>query len=143
MHNNIEYPYKSLDKYPGMRPRDVAIWDEFILSHPDAFFRVWYDVHIGDPVGHKHNEKEMRENGMYDVSCWCIDVLAEDENGFWVIEVKPDAMAGAIGQALSYTKILEKEQKFNKPLRPAVLTNDIPPITQQAGNLLGVLIFTP
>lgn len=130
-------------KYPGMRPNDVAIWDEFILSHPDAFIRVWYDVHLGNPVGQHHDEQEMKDNGMYDVSCWCVDVVAEDEHGFWAIEVKPNAMAGALGQSIAYAKLLQKDNWGEKPIRPAVLTDDMAPITQEAAVLMGVILFTP
>jgi len=126
-----------------MRPSDVAIWDAFILSHPDAFHRVWYDVHIGDPISDEKERQHMIDSGMYDVSCWCVDVIADDGSEYWVIEIKPNALAGALGQALAYTKLLEKEKHFDKPLQPAVLTDNIAPITQQAAMLLGVPLFTP
>ena len=136
-------PYKALNKYPGMGPNDAAIWETFIMEHPGQFFHVWYNVHIGDPVGEDHDHDEMKDNGMFDVSCWCIDVLAEDENGFWVIEIKPNALAGALGQALAYTELIKREHEFDKVIRPAVLTDDIAPITQQAAALLGVALLTP
>lgn len=138
-----EYPYKSLHKYPGMRPKDVAIWDEFITRHPGIFKRVWYDVHLGDPVQHEHQREESQLSGMYDVSRWCVDVLAYDNNNFWAIEIKPDAGAGALGQALAYAALLTSEHEFSRPVRPAVLTNNVAPITEQAARLLKVGIFTP
>ena len=143
MRSESEQPYHSLPKYPGMRPRDVAIWDQFILNNPHAFIRVWYDVHIGNPAKNHHDHDQLHATGMYDVSCWCIDVLADDGTHFWVIEIKPNALAGALGQALAYTKLLQGEKVFIKPLRPAVLTDNISPISKQAADLLGVIIFTP
>lgn len=143
MQRATEYPYKTLTKYPGMRPRDVAIWDTFLLNHPGRFFRVWYDVHMGDPVGAEHDHEEMCNNGMYDVSRWCVDVIAEDAEAFYIIEIKPDAKAGALGQALAYKKILDREVGFAKPSHAVVLTDSIGPITLQAAELMGVALITP
>lgn len=143
MHVLKEYPYKLLTKYPGMRPKDVVIWEEYILNHPDSFLRVWYDVHIGDPKLLIPKQHTVQDSGMYDVSRWCIDVLAETENFLFVIEIKPDALAGALGQALAYRALLEKIQQFAKPLHPVVLTDNVSPITRQAANLLKVSLLTP
>lgn len=143
MHQDIEYPYKSLHKYPGMRPRDVVLWDQLLVSQPGLFRRVWYDVHIGDPAADHTKVTMMKESGMFDVSCWCIDVLADAGDAYWVIEIKPNAAGGALGQALAYTALLQKEWQLDKPVRPAVLTDDIAPITQQAAAALGVALFTP
>jgi hypothetical protein len=143
MRRETQYPYEWLHKYPGMRPKDVAIWDAFLVQHPDAFFRVWYDVHLGDPVQVEADREEQLKSGMYDVARWCVDVLADDGTGFWAIEIKPNAGAGALGQALGYAALLNKEHVFDRPVRPAVLTDNVAPITQQAAELLKVVVFTP
>jgi len=143
MRDKVAYPYKSLHKYPGMRPRDVAIWDQFIINHPGAFERVWYDVHVGDPVDDPRKDDEMRKSGMFDVSCWCIDVVAETRASIYIIEVKPNALAGALGQALAYTKFAKRLNMTNKPLIPVVLTDNISPITLQAAEMLRVILLTP
>jgi len=143
MNGAISMPYKTMAKYPGMRPRDVAIWETFVIQNPKRFDRVWYDVHMGDPVSEDQIYEEVVSNGMYDVSRWCVDVIAEDEDAIYIIEVKPDAMAGALGQALAYSKLITKEIWFKKPLIPVVMTDSIGPITQQAADLMGVTLLTP
>lgn len=143
MRAEIKEPYKVLNKYAGMGPQDTAIWEQFVLNNPGQFLNVWYNVHVGNPTHIIHDEKETKASGWYDVSCWCIDVLAEDKDAYYVIEVKPNALAGALGQALAYTKLIDKSEYENKPFRPLVLTDDIAPITRQAAFLLGVGILTP
>ena len=137
------HPYRQLHKYPGMRPKDVVLWDQFIINHPEAFHQVWYDVHIGDPIENKKDHDAMHASGMYDVSCWCVDVIADDGSALYVIEIKPNAPAGALGQALAYKKFVEKLPGVTKPVHPAVLTDNISPITQKAASMLQVAIFTP
>jgi hypothetical protein len=136
-------PYKPLHKYRGMRPKDIAIWDEFLLRNPTAFVRVWYDTHIGDPSTLALGSEEMKRSGMYDVSCWCVVVIADDGNALYVIEIKPNALAGALGQALAYKKFVEKLPGVNKPVYAAVLTDNLSPITQEAASMLNVALFTP
>ena len=138
-----EVPYKSLAKYPGMRPKDVAIWDQFIIDYPHAFERVMYNVHLGDPVRVGDDKEDMVKSGMFDVSRWCIDVLADDGTHLWAIEIKPDAAASAIGQALAYAALVTQEFGLPTKVLPLVITDEIAPITQQAANLLGVRIKSP
>lgn len=133
-----EYPFKSLAKYPGMRPNDVAIWDRFLLENPMTFERVWYNIHLGDPVRYEDMREEMQENGMLEVSQWCIDVVAAEKNNLWIIEVKPNAAAGAIGQAIAYTALMRKELPHLTNIYPMVITDDASPITEEAARMLGV-----
>lgn len=131
-------PFQELAHYPGMRPRDVAIWERFIIDNPGAFDRVWYNVHLGNPVRYDEHEDEMRRNGMYEVSQWCVDVIAQKRDKLYTIEVKPDAKAGAIGQAIAYTKLITAEIPDQIDLQPVVITDDASPITENAARLLGV-----
>lgn len=138
-----EFPYKSMHKYPGMRPKDVAIWDEFIITHPGIFVRVWYNVKVGDPSGGVYDPDEIQANGYHGVTSWAIDVVGDDGQNFYTVEVKPNAMGGAIGQALCYSKLLGRYADLQRPIKPVVLTDDIAPITLEAASLVGVSILTP
>lgn len=135
--------YELKHKYRGMRPLDEIIWDEFVHRHRGEFEMVWYNVHIGDPARDDDERRMMKDNGAYDVSCWCVDVLAKSGDQFYVIEIKPDARAGALGQALAYKAILEAEGKIPPGSVPVVLTDNLHPITEQAAQLLGVQILVP
>lgn len=136
-----EYPYKSLHRYPGMRPYDVAIWDQFILTNPGVFKRVWYNVPVGDPCGCDHDHAEGEHNGYNGVTSWRADVVADDGEFIYTIEIKPNALGGAIGQALSYSVLLPKYNVLDKPVKPVVITDDIAPITLEAASLLGVALL--
>ena len=143
MHVLKEYPYKLLEKYPGMRPKDVIIWDEFIKNNPDTFDKVWYDVHIGEPTERGHTKDEMIASGAYEVSQWCVDVLAMSSFKHFVIELRPGALAGALGQALAYRAILQAEGRIEASAQAVVITDEIIPITEHAAALLGVSLLIP
>ncbi len=142
-HELKEYPYKLMHKYPGMRPQDVIIWDEFVKRNPQAFQRVWYDVHMGDPLTDAPLHGGGQETGAKDVSQWCVDVIGDTGRQFWVIEVKPSAMANALGQALAYRGILVSEHRVPRESIAVVLTDELIPITEQAAKLLGVMLIVP
>lgn len=137
------FKYQRLHKYPGMRPHDVAIWNQYIKNHPNAHTRVWYDVPLGDPFPDATEHDHVHKTGAFDVSRWRIDVLAESENGIAIIELKPNAGASALGQALAYEKLIRKEWKLEVPTIPVVLTDTLSPITEEAARLLGVLLLVP
>lgn len=137
------HPYVSLAKYPGMRPNDVVLWEQLLINKPHAFGWCWYNVPIGDPVCFEEWRHEYDQNGMYGVGCWRVDVVAHDGRAYYAVEIKPNAMAGALGQSMAYAKILEKTHLQGHKVFPLVLTDDISPITAEAAALLGVAIMTP
>ena len=134
-------PYKLEHGYPGLRLRDEVIWDAFILANPSAFQSVAYDVHVGEPAANAQERVRMMAIGAYEVSQWCVDVIAWDGSKEYVIEIKPNAGAGALGQALAYCELLVEAGLVGPSAVPVVLTDVISPITEQAARLLGVLIL--
>lgn len=135
------FPYRTLSVYPGMRPQDVAIWESMILTMPGLFTNVWYNVELGDPTMPGTSDVEARANGMRGVSTWRVDVIGETAEGLWATEIKPDARAGAIGQAMAYAKLIEEQYRPGKPVLPLVVSDDVSPITRHAAQLLNVHII--
>lgn len=142
MHLPEAYDYKRLEKYPGMGARDVEIWERFIVEYPTAFDRVWYNVKLGNPAKSEDEEQEMRLTGLYDVSQWAIDVLGQKGNIYYTLEIKPNALAGALGQTLAYTALLKEEKYYGIFSTPIVLTDDIATITEEAARLLRVIMYS-
>ncbi len=140
-HQEIAQPFQRLSKYAHLRPADIEIWERFLLANPDRFLKVWYDYRVGDPADLDHECLFCANLAWYDLTRWQIDVVAEDREMIYVIEIKPHANAKAIGQALSYAKLFEVEQKPKKPVLPVVLTDVIIPTTQKCAAHCGVEIW--
>jgi len=139
----IPQPYGLLNKYAGMRIHDETIWDEFVKNHPDFFLSVWYNVPLGDPFPNEDEKIIAKANGALEVSQWRIDVLGETPDAFVVIELRPHADARAIGNAIAYSKLLEKEWELVKPVVPMILTDKITPIMEVAANMCRVRLMVP
>lgn len=135
------YPYKLMQKYPGMMKRDEVLWDAFVMQNPDAFEQVYYNVPLGDPFPEETTRAQAKWNGAYEVSQWRIDVVGYTTGRWFIIEVKPNAGAGALGQAVAYTNLFQKEYEITEPITPAVLTDEITPILQEAAGQLRVSLY--
>ena len=141
---HVETPqeYRILGSYPHLAPVDVAIWSRFIAENPQRFLRVWYDFRIGDEDAGDPDVAPRTNENWWDLTYWRIDVVAEDAKKFYVIEVKPLANSKAIGQALSYAKIFEEDEKPGKPVVPVVLTDRLIATTARCAEHCGVELWT-
>lgn len=136
-------PYEIRVKYPHLRPRDVEIWQHFIQKNPDRFNRVFYDYRVGDPEDWPEDAPRYIALAWKDLTMWQIDVTAEDDDFLYIIELKPFARSTAIGQALAYKILFDREEKPWKPTIPVVITDTILKSTKYVADKLGVQIWTP
>lgn len=118
-------PYKKLLKYPHMKPLDVAIWERFVVKYPNLFTMVIYDYHVGEgadflPTGTE--TPDGRENRLYQKK---IDVLGFKVDEMSIIEVKPRADIKALGQVITYEKLLTDKIARGKTVRKMVVCEGI------------------
>ena len=133
--------YRLMHSYPHMRPQDVAIWNRYILANPDRFKQVFYDYHLGENCDHGENETECVGCGFHDVCRWKCDVIAYGDGIIYTIEIKPDAGAKAIGQAIVYKTLFELQEKPNVPIVAVILTDTIAPLTKLIAHAHGVELW--
>jgi hypothetical protein len=137
-HEEIKYDYGKQDEYPDMRDADREIWEAYIEQNPDRFLHVWYDFRVGDPAEcHPDTSPEARV-AWADLTRWACDVIAEDADKIYIIELKPHANAKAIGQALSYMHLYMQDHRPPKPVVAVVLTDLRIGSTERAAAALGV-----
>ena len=134
------FPYKKLVSYPDMRPEDKRIWESFIEQFPNAFEKVMYDVRVGEEVEMLEVPRNVGE-AWQDLTKWAIDVLGVKDNITYIIEIKPNANAKAIGQALCYAHLYRKEHPDAGRIIPTVLTDDCSPTTGICCQMLHVLLL--
>ncbi len=140
-HVEEPYRYEKLPHYPDLRPEDRLIWERFIEKNPDRFSRVWYDVRVGDPAECPDETPENMKQAWADLTRWAIDVVGEDEDAIYVIEVKPYANAKAMGQALAYASIFDFFDGKEKRVIPVVLTDTLISTTQKCCAKNGVELW--
>lgn len=112
-------------KYPHMFPRDIAVWERFLDQYGELYSGFYYDVMCG-----KHAELPADYDVKYAMDAYLlsklrIDAVGVRDESYDLIEVKPRANAGAVGQLLNYKDHFEKEYWPDKPVRTLLVASEI------------------
>jgi len=99
------FEFKTLAKYPHMKPEDVAVWERFITKNPGYFDSVDYDFPVGEgaPTSPDHPPEIQYDHKI--LTQKKIDAVGYRGNTVTIIEVKPIADMKALGQALTYSHL--------------------------------------
>ncbi len=117
------FKYGKLAKYPHMKPKDIAIWERFILKFPDIFGSVQYDFHVGDPPPFNSlmdDGEDRNQDALYRLK---IDVVAHNDNGIHIIELKPDAGPSTIGQVKGYKTLYIRDEEPLGKINMSIITD--------------------
>lgn len=126
--------------YPHMARRDAVIWSRFLVAPPDTFLGFAYDVAVG---GWKIEGLELTEAdalGWQYNTALKVDAVGLTAALAWVIEVRPEATVSALGAALTYALVLDREAVFSLPLVPVVVCETMQPDVEWACTRLGVRV---
>ena len=121
------FPFTLLAKYPHMSREDTIIWEEFVKDYPNYFDSVDFDLPVGD---FRKTDivlpKEWAINREY-LGKMKIDVVGYKGNEIYIIEVKPQAWAKALGQVIMYDFLYTTEHSPTHQTRATILTDEIMP----------------
>lgn len=111
--------------FPHMAKRDAVVWLRFMDRYEENFSGFAYDVAIGgieieglpmdvpDRLGWRYN------------TALKIDAVGFQDDRAWIIEVRPEATVSALGAALTYALVCERDQVFAVPLLPVIVCETI------------------
>jgi hypothetical protein len=124
----IEFaPPALLGGYPNMQRRDALIWEAFLRTVPVGLERVAYNVALGGVAPNDPTASEAMLRGFAYSTASKPDVVCDFGAVWWVCEVKPSATLGAVGQALGYTLMAEREALTELPMLPTIITDAAAP----------------
>jgi hypothetical protein len=106
-----------------MLAKEQAIWEQFQAANPGIFTEVDYNVRVGkgfDP-GPTYDDAA-RQQAILNSQCR-IDVVALQDNTWWLIEVKHRCGAGALGQLQQYEILFEQTYPDRRPIKLAMVTD--------------------
>lgn len=106
-----------------MSPADHVIWNRYINTFPTAFDKASYDVRVGkgqDPgPSYPPNIRQMAIK----LTQLRIDVLAQKDLNYSLIEIKFDPGTSAIGQLISYNDHLLVDHPEIQPVTLHLICN--------------------
>ena len=104
-------------------PRDVPLWEEFLLQYGDDYDSFTYDLHVGagtDPG--PRLETNLRQMAIA-LTQKRIDAVALKDGLTTLFEVKPHAGLSALGQILGYGELWSADHTGSVKYDLAVVTN--------------------
>jgi hypothetical protein len=107
--------------YPHMAKRDAEVWSKFLARRAEEFLGFAYDVAVGGSTISTPDLPQAEIDGWRYNTALKIDVCGIQAARTWIIEVKPDATVSAVGAAIVYTMVCEREQVFDGELVPAIV----------------------
>lgn len=124
-------------KFPGMLPREILIFKNWLKLHEWEYDRLDYNTRIGSgndpgPTWPDYVRQQAIANTQLR-----IDAIAWKGNEPTLIEVKDRAGAAAIGQIVTYEAVWLKDNPGSPPPKLLIVTNriqhNILPVLQKAG----------
>ena len=137
------YEYKPLPFYPHMGQRDAELWNKFVITNNGIFQRVIYDMRVGEIEPYPPGTPKNIADAWQDLGRWRVDVVAENSDALFTIEVRPRALADALGNARGYAVLYIHEHKPDKVIVPLVITDFILPNTRMVARERHIEIWTP
>jgi hypothetical protein len=113
--------------FPHMAKRDAVVWLRFLDTYQDAFTGFAYDLALGGVTLEGLPLPEPDLLGWKYSTALKVDAVGFQDAAAWIIEVRPQATVSALGAALTYTLIAEREQALAFPLLPTIVCETIQP----------------
>lgn len=124
-------------RYPHMFPLDIIIWERFLAAYAADYSNFVYDVKVGSGSPIKEGTPENYARMQEILSKYRIDAVGTRSGGIDIIEVKPNAGAGAIGQVVTYVTLYKRDFAPTNPIRGVIITDrelpDMRHLTDQQG----------
>lgn len=127
--------------YPHMAKHDRALWTRWLAIHAAEYLGFYYDVAMG---GYRIKGLPLDEPtvlGWQYNTALKIDAVGVTTDQAWIIEVRPEATVSALGAALSYFLVADRDQVFPLELHMAIVCETMQPDVEWACRQLGITVW--
>jgi hypothetical protein len=136
-----KFPASGRGHYQHMGKRDVETWERFLARNVAPFVAFAYDVALGGLTPHGPLVTPAEALGWQYATALKIDAVAWLPDQVWVIEVKPSATVSALGAALAYTLVAQREELFEVPIQPVIVCDSVQVDVRWCCEQLGVRVI--
>lgn len=113
---------------------------DLIRLTPGMMLAVCYDVDVGPPGCECADDDPQLQLLAQEVSRCRIDALAWDGETLWILELKPYALPGAVGQVLTYRCLLSSDLPQSFQLSAAVVARAAHAATTKCARSFGIVV---
>ena len=127
--------------YPHFAKRDAPVWTRWLALYAHLYAGFAYDVALGGAdVSHIPAPEADRLGWQYSTALK-IDACGLTDAEVWVFEVRPEATVSALGSAVCYTMVAQRDAVFDRPLVSAIVCESMQPDVAWACEQLAVRVF--
>lgn len=112
---------------PHMARRDLPLWYRFLDASGSQFTGFFYDAALGDGTDPGPDQPDEFRFGFIRLTRLRADAIGAQPNGWTLFEVRPNAGAGALGALVAYRALWEVDPPDKRPLRAALITDQVRP----------------
>lgn len=127
--------------YKHMAKRDAAVWGRFLEQFGAAFLGVAYDVALGGIAPGPEIPLEADRRMWQYSTALKVDAVLFGVESVVLIEVRPYATVSALGAALCYTLVAEREQLSDLPLQAGIVCEALQLDVEWACRRLNVAVW--
>lgn len=135
------FEFKKRYYYPHMMPKDVAIWERFIETHPEFFDYCEYDVAVGSGPEFSTVVDDETEANVMRLYQRKIDVVGWKKGVPFIVECKPRASTSALGQLAGYVMLYTRDYNPATPPKAILLTDERTPDIEMIARQMGIEII--
>jgi len=112
-----------VQQYKHLLHNEIKIWNRFIKRFGHEYDHFEYDVHVGKLPPDLKDQPDRWRKAAESVYLKRIDVIGFKVDTIEIIEIKPHAGLGAIGQVTGYLVLYDDEHKPKKLLLGHIVTD--------------------
>lgn len=134
-------PVLKSGRYRHMMKRDVAVWERFLDKYGGAFLGVFYDAAFGGSQDLPDTVPEADRRGWQYTTALKVDAILIGPRAALIVEVRPWATVSALGAALAYTLVADRDHFTDLPLQPTIVCEGIQVDVKWCADRMGVLVY--
>lgn len=117
------FHFEPLVHYPHLAKNEVEIWDRFVRKNPEWAEEADYDVTCGEHDTLPEDTPQHTRDDWNYLRSWKIDAVCYKAGLTYIIEVRPRAGLGAIGEVISKAMMYMDEHENISEVEPVLITD--------------------
>ncbi len=108
---------------PHVSQNDLVLWEQFRRMFLETFDRFYFDVGLGEGVPSAPNVPANVAAAFSRLTVFRADVVAENDRGWTIVELRPNAGPGALGAISVYVALWRQDPPDGRPMSPMIFTD--------------------
>ena len=127
--------------FPHMLPREVTLWQRFLLRHEQEWERFAYDVKVGDGRDPGPEFPEEIRRMALEITKFRIDAVGFRLGEIGIFEVKVSAGLSAVGQLRAYRRLYDEQFRPTQMITTHLVTTDTTPDLIRVYRMEGITTY--